>query len=282
IQGREKDLGGFKVSRYLPTIGTRMIGPFIFIDQMGPAKFAPGQGIDVRPHPHIGLSTFTYLFEGSIFHRDSLGTELEIYPGAVNWMTSGSGIAHSERTSPKARASGQGMHGLQTWVALPKDLEDQDPQFHHYAADSIPDVRSERRHIRVVVGSLAGKTSPVKAASETSFFEVRAASTDILDVGNLNQDLGVLVINGSVEVQGTLVHQGQLLKADSAKALVCIAKERAHYIILGGKPFPEERFIWWNFVSSSQEKIELAKIKWKEGLFPTVPGETESIPLPEK
>ena len=281
IDGRSRDLGGFNVIRFLPAPTERMIGPFIFVDQMGPVQFASGQGIDVRPHPHIGLATFTYLFEGSIFHKDSLGTEIEISPGAVNWMTSGHGIAHSERTAPARRKAPHRLYGLQSWVALPTPLEDQDPAFDHYPTESIPVLTNSCRNVRVVVGSLENKTSPVKTPWETFFFDITTNGPDVFDLPTSSSERGVLVLTGNLKVNDQTVSAGQLYKIEDNQTLVCEAKESTHYVVFGGKPFPDQRFIWWNFVSSSQEKIDLARKRWKEDLFPRVPGETERIPLPE-
>ncbi len=283
IAPRTVDLGDFAVRRALPSAQTRMVGPFIFFDHFGPAVFRSGQGIDVRPHPHIGLSTVTYLFDGEIVHRDSLGTAAPIRPGEINLMTAGRGIVHSERTGPELRATGSPIHGLQMWVALPAAKEEMEPGFAHHATSDFNTVTDNGTSVRVVIGDLYGARSPVATASETIFADVRlkAGSTLPLDAGH--EERALYILAGEVEIAGDRHGANRLLVLRPGDALSVRALADSHLVIVGGAPMDGPRHIWWNFVSSRKERIEQAKADWKAGHFQKVPGdEIEFIPLPEK
>ncbi len=281
IDPRAKDIG-IEVRRLLPWVKKRMVGPFIFLDHMGPSHLkAPGDHLDVRPHPHIGLSTLTYLFEGEIFHRDSLGYRQLIVPGEVNWMTAGKGISHSERERPEMRKVDRTVHGLQFWVALPKDLEDCDPSFTHYEQNEIPKEENSFHQVDIVAGSRHGKVSPLKALSPMTFQVIRAKSAGEYSYGEKDFELALYVVKGSVTIDGKeFTHEMITFKQGSTIKLS--HSQDALFAVVGGIPFPEKRFIWWNLVSSSEEKIEAAKEAWKNKNFPMVPDETEFIPLPEE
>jgi redox-sensitive bicupin YhaK (pirin superfamily) len=279
IAGRTRDLGGFSVARVLPAPQRRSLGPFVFFDEMGPADFAPGQGIDVRPHPHIGLATVTYLFAGGLGHRDSLGTVIDIAPGAVNWMTAGRGIVHSERTPPALRAAGHHMHGIQSWVALPVAHAEDAPAFVHHPADTLPVIDLPGGRATVIAGSMFGVTSPVQFPHPIIYAEVRLDAGARVDLPAAWGERGVYPVSGGGMIDGAALAAGSLavLGADDA---VLVAETPLHAMILGGAPFPEPRHIEWNFVSHSLDRIETAKADWQAGRFPQVPGETEFIPLP--
>jgi redox-sensitive bicupin YhaK (pirin superfamily) len=281
IAPRLRDLGGFSVRRVLPAPKHRMVGPFIFFDHMGPADFDPGGGIDVRPHPHINLATVTYLFEGEIFHRDSLGSAQAIRPGAINWMTAGQGIVHSERTPPEVREAGHRLHGLQIWVALPRAAEEVAPSFHHPPADSLPVFSDAGVEVRVLVGSAFGVTSPVAIASPLSYVEAALAPGAVLPLAPAFPERAVYLVEGAVEIGGTHFDAGQMiLLAPGDRELR--AGGACRLVVIAGEPLDEPRFIEWNFVSSSRERIEEAKRAWGERRFPLVPGDDkEFIPLPE-
>ena len=280
IEPATKDLGEFTVRRTLPDKHRQRVGPFIFFDHMGPAEFPPGFGVNVRSHPHIGLATITYLFEGEILHRDSLGCVQAIRPGEVNWMTAGKGIVHSEKASEELLASGQRLHGLQTWVALPMEKEESEPRFDHYSADGIPRVRRDGAEITIVIGSAYGESSPVETASETLYVEARLDSGASLELP-LAEEVAVYVVAGEIELDGQIVKEGVLaILADGATARIS-AQSQAHVMICGGDRLEGDRIIWWNFVSSSRERLEQAKRDWNEGRFAAVPGETDFIPLPK-
>jgi redox-sensitive bicupin YhaK (pirin superfamily) len=281
IVPRARDLGGFEVRRALPSVGRKMVGPFIFFDQMGPAEFILGQGIDVRPHPHIGLSTVTYLFDGEIFHRDSLGSALPIRPGAVNLMTAGKGIVHSERTAPELRAAPQRMFGIQTWVALPKTHEEVDPAFAHHAREHLPVVDGEGKRVRVIMGSLYGARSPVSFPHESIYAEAVLAPGAVLPLDDSHEERAVYVVSGEIDVAGDTFGSGRLLIFKPGDRISILANSQARLMVLGGEPMDGPRHIWWNFVHSSQERIDQAKADWKAGRFDSVPGEHEFIPLPE-
>ena len=283
IGGRERDLGGFVVRRVLPDHQTPMVGPFIFFDHLGPARFAPGAGIDVRPHPHIALATVTYLFEGSLRHRDSLGSVRDIQPGDVNWMSAGRGIVHSERTPAEARASGAPIHGIQSWVALPDGQEDVAPAFTHYPAQDLPQRRSDGIELAVIAGQAFGLTSPVATLWPTLYVDVcmRAAGTT-LDVPDDHAERAAYVAQGEIEVEGTRLGEGQMAVFAAGGRPRLTGVRAARVMLLGGAKFPTPRFIWWNFVASSHERIEAAKQRWLRQEFPGVPGETEFIPLPKQ
>jgi redox-sensitive bicupin YhaK (pirin superfamily) len=278
---RPRDLGGFEVRRVLPSPELRNVGPFVFFDQMGPAELAPGSGIDVRPHPHIGLATVTYLFDGTIVHRDSLGSVQSIEPGAVNWMTAGRGIVHSERSDNELRKQRQKLYGIQIWVALPKQYEETDPDFTHYAAEMLPQVQGEGKRIRVIVGSLFGKASPVKTFSKLFYADAILDSGASLLLDNEHQERGSYLLEGDVEIHGQRFEPGRLLVFSSGDEITINAMSVARLLLLGGEPLDGPRHVWWNFVSSSRERIEQAKRDWKSTRFAPVPGDPEFIPLPE-
>jgi len=282
IGGRERDLGGFVVRRVLPHEGRQMVGPFIFFDHLGPAQFAPGSGIDVRPHPHIALATVTYLFEGSLQHRDSLGSVRDIHPGDVNWMTAGRGIAHSERTPAAARASGSPVHGIQSWVALPDGHEDVDPEFAHYPANDLPQRSADGVELAVIAGQGYGMNSPVATLWPTLYVDARMRTDAALDMPDDHEERAVYVAQGELEVDGTLVAEGQMAVLGPEGRPRLRALRESRIMLLGGAKFPTPRYIWWNFVASSRERIEQAKERWRMQQFAAVPGETESIPLPKQ
>lgn len=275
---------GFKVRRVLPSVKRRMVGPFIFLDQMGPEILRDGRGLDVAPHPHIGLATVTYLFEGELLHRDSLGTVQPIRPGEVNWMTAGAGIAHSERTPSELRSAGSELFGIQSWVALPSQDEEAAPDFFHHDAASLPVVEGEGKRVRLIAGSLYGARSPVRTLSEMFYADATLAPDSVIDLPVEHEERAVYVVEGSIEVipERDVYVAGQLflLKPGAEVLLRCAAGKAARLMLLGGAPLEGKRHIWWNFVSSSPERIEQAKEDWREGRFSHVPGETERIPLP--
>ncbi len=282
IEGRPRDLGGFSVRRLLPASGRRTVGPFIFFDHMGPAGFAPGRGVDVRPHPHIGLATVTYLFDGALMHRDSLGSAQLIRPGDVNWMVAGRGIVHSERTPPALRAdpAGARLHGIQTWVALPRAVEQAEPSFTHHPAATLPEIRRNGCVLRLIAGSGWGERSPVAVSSPTVYAAAELAEGSALDLPNDAAERAVYVVDGAVEVAGRRCVEGELVETVAGPAVVR-ALATSRLVIAGGAPLDGPRHIWWNFVSSSPERIERAKEDWREQRFATVPGDAERIPLPE-
>jgi redox-sensitive bicupin YhaK (pirin superfamily) len=282
IVPRARDLGGFEVRRALPSARRQMVGPFIFFDQMGPAEFITGQGIDVRPHPHINLATVTYLFEGEIMHRDSLGTEQPIKPGAVNWMSAGHGIVHSERTAPERRANGQKLFGIQSWVALPRAAEESAPDFAHHDAQSLPFIEDRDKSLRLIVGSAFGKTSPVRTQSEIIYADIALEPGGSVPIDAIHEERGLYLVSGNVEIAGDRFGAGQLLVLRPGDPISVKAATPARFLLLGGAPMDGPRYIWWNFVSSRKERIEQAKAEWKSGRFDTVPGDAEEfIPLPE-
>lgn len=283
IDPRDRDLGGFTVRRLLPYAKRRMVGPFIFLDEMGPADFPAGHGMDVRPHPHIGLATVTYLFNGSIFHRDTLGSAQAITPGAVNWMTAGQGIAHSERTSPDARASGHHMHGLQSWVALPKEYEHCAPEFCHHSAASLPEFTRDGVQVKLIAGRAYGEEAPVKLLSPLFYAEIRMPAGRKLTLPAEYRERALYLITGALRVGGTAVAARTMPVFAPGETITLEALTDSHAMLLGGDPFGEPRYVWWNFVSSSQDAIEEAKRDWREGQrFGLVPGDdAERIPLPQ-
>jgi redox-sensitive bicupin YhaK (pirin superfamily) len=283
LDAHARDLGGFSVRRVLPSMARRLVGPFAFFDHMGPVTFAPGDGIDVRPHPHIGLATVTYLFEGEIVHRDTLGSVQAIRPGDINWMVAGRGIAHSERTAPERRASGARLHGLQLWVALPTSHEEDAPSFHHHPASTIPTLDVDGATVRVLAGSAYGATSPVETCSPLFYVDAKLASGRRLDVPTEHAQRAMYVVEGRVACDGVVAESGRMLVfARDAKASIEASRD-ARVVFVGGAPLDGERHIWWNFVSSSLARIETAKADWKAGRFGVVPGdEVEFIPLPER
>jgi redox-sensitive bicupin YhaK (pirin superfamily) len=278
---RPRDIGGFEVRRLLPSAERRSVGPFVFFDQMGPAALAPGQGIDVRPHPHIGLATVTYLFAGTIVHRDSLGSVQRIEPGAVNWMTAGRGIVHSERSDSELRKHRQQLYGIQIWVALPQQHEETAPDFTHYPAESLPVSEGEGKTVRVIAGSLFGKASPVKTLSNLFYGDAICQPGAVLALSNEQEERAVYLLEGKVDVAGEPFEPGRLLVFSRGDEIKVTALSAARILLFGGDPLDSPRHLWWNFVSSSQERIEQAKADWKAGRFPPVPGDSEFIPLPE-
>lgn len=281
IEERPADIGNFMVGRLLPFRGKRMVGPYIFVDHIGPADLKDYENLDVPSHPHIGLSTLTYLFEGSITHRDSLGTEMDIVPGAVNWMTAGKGVVHSERTPEQLRRSDKQLHGLQIWVAMPKEMEDIEPSFHHVEAQDIPYWEVGDVRFRLIAGEAFGYHSPVPVYSKQFFVEIHSDSRQRIDIGHeLFGEAGMYILEGGVESDGHEYGPRQILVAKEASLCAFVIKENTKIYIFGGEVFPEERFIYWNFVSSSREKIEAAKQRWAAQAFDPVPGETEFVPLP--
>lgn len=281
IVPRARDLGGFEVRRALPSARKQMIGPFIFFDQMGPAEFLTDQGIDVRPHPHIGLSTVTYLFSGEIYHRDSLGTELPIAPGAVNWMTAGKGIVHSERTSDETRKKGQNLFGIQTWVAMPKQCEEIDPDFEHQSAKALPILIDGGASTRVIIGDMYGQKSPVKTYSDMFYASAELQAGGVIPLDADYEERGVYIVSGEIEIAGDRFEGGRLLVFRPGDRITIRANKPSRLMLLGGEPMDGPRHIWWNFVSSSKERIDQAKEDWRQARFDTVPGdEEEFIPLP--
>ena len=279
IEPRTRDLGDLTVRRALPDKRRQRVGPFIFFDHMGPAEFPPGTGVNVRAHPHIGLATITYLFEGEILHRDSLGYVQPIRPGAVNWMTAGRGIVHSEKVTDEVLASGQRLHGLQTWVALPTEAEEIEPSFEHYPAGDIPCVDENGATIRVVLGSAFGVASPVTTQSETLYVEVILEPGQSVAIPDA-EELAVYVVEGSVAVNDQFVEAGVLAVLEQRVKGTVTAESVARIMFVGGDALDGERYIWWNFVSSSRARIEQAKQDWREQRFDSVPGERDFIPLP--
>ena len=283
IVPRSRDLGGFEVRRALPSAQRRMVGPFIFFDQMGPAEFLTGAGIDVRPHPHIGLSTVTYLFSGAIDHKDSLGTAMTITPGDVNWMTSGRGIVHSERTGPEEKAKPHELFGIQSWVALPRHMEETAPAFAHTGRKDLPMVRDTGAEVRVIAGEVYGARSPVVTATDMFYADVALAAGRAIPLDAGFEERAVYTLSGEVEIAGQGFGPGQLLVFKPGDRIMIRAARDARFLILGGEPMDGERYIWWNFVSSSRERIEQAKEDWRQRRFDIVPGdEADFIPLPDE
>lgn len=282
LKPKVKDLGdGFRVRRALPMISQRSVGPWVFFDHFGPVDYAPGQGMDVRPHPHIGIATVTYLFEGEIWHRDSLGNSSPIEPGAINLMVAGSGIVHSERTRDALRETGYSLHGLQLWLALPDHEEERDASFHHHPADSIPAEKLPNgAKVRVMIGSAFGLTSPVETFSETLYYEVDLPDGESLTLPAAKES-AIYVVEGEADVGGTISELFSLSVLNAGEHPVT-ARGRTRFAVVGGDPVGD-RHMKWNFVSSSQDRIREAAQQWRQGDFPTVPGdEADHIPLPEK
>lgn len=282
---RTRDLGdNFEVRRAIPTSQKRMVGPFVFLDQMGPHVFTAGHGLDVRPHPHIGLATVTYLFDGEIEHRDSVGSIQTIQPGAVNWMTAGSGIVHSERTGKALRQSGSSLEGLQCWVALPKKHEETDPGFVHVAANALPVIEGEGASAKIIAGSFFGKSSPVPTLSDLFYVDVQLAPQARLDVPAEYPEQAIYVVEGQLDLgRDGVFGAGQLLvlRANTAVTLRNSGTVTTRLMLLGGEPMDGSRYLVWNFVSSSIDRLEQAKEEWRLQRFAAVPGETEFIPLPD-
>jgi hypothetical protein len=288
IVPRERDLGdGFAVRRVLPFARRGMLGPFIFFDEMGPVIMPPGKGLDVRPHPHIGLATVTYLFDGEILHRDSLGTLQPIRPGAVNWMTAGRGIVHSERVTDTVRATGQRLHGIQTWIALPKAHERAEPAFFHHPAETLPERVADGTRLRVVAGTAFGMTAPAQVFSPLLYVALDMAAGAELDVPDEHAERALYPVSGAIEIEGTPCPPGAMQVFVPGRTVRVRAIEPTRALLLGGAPLDGPRHIWWNFVASDEAAIERAKANWRAypdaaGPFPPVPGDEEHIPLPEE
>ena len=280
IRPATKDLGEFTVRRALPDARRQRVGPFVFFDHIGPADLPPGTGVNVRAHPHIGLATITYLFAGEILHRDNLGYVQPIRAGAVNWMTAGRGIVHSEKVRDEVLESGQHLHGIQTWVALPIDQEEIDPRFEHYPADAIPGSSADGVEIRVIIGSAYGLTSPVRSESDTLYVELKLEQGASVALPAADE-LGVYVIAGQVDVNDEDLEERELCVLEEHATGTLRARTDAHVMLCGGGKLDGHRTVWWNFVSSSRERIEQAKRDWNEGRFDPIPGETDFIPLPD-
>ena len=281
IESRARDLGGFDVRRVLPAEAKRSVGPFVFFDHMGPVDFPPGKGIDVRPHPHIGLATVTYLFTGEILHRDSLGFVQPIHPGAVNLMTAGRGIVHSERTSVEALTRGRRLDGIQTWMALPDGHEEIDPAFVHYPANVLPVHEEHGLSVTVIAGEAFGLVSPVQMLLSTLYLDVRADAGAVMRVPDGVAERAIYVASGAVHIESSVVGAGTMaVLGNAGKPEVC-ADAAARFLVVGGAS-AGPRHVWWNFVASSPERIGAAKRRWAEGGFPRVPGDDEFIPLPDR
>ena len=281
IKPRLKDLGGFAVRRLLPAPAVRMIGPFIFFDHFGPATFPAGEGLDVRPHPHIGLATVTYLFEGVILHRDSLGTQQLIHPGDVNWMTAGRGIVHSERTPVELRPAGPPLHGLQTWVALPQAFEETTPAFFHHPAASLPTIEQPGVTMRVIAGHAFGQRSPVETFSDMLYVAVTMNAGSRFTLPAEHMERGIYLVEGDVAVDGEALAAQHLAALAEGMDMEVRARTGSRLVLLGGEKADGYRFAWWNFVSSSRARIEQAKIDWREQRMGKVPDDDELIPLPD-
>lgn len=287
IVPRARDLGGFEVRRALPAPKRQMVGPFIFFDQMGPAEFLTDQGIDVRPHPHIGLATVTYLYQGEFQHRDSLGTNQMIYPGEVNWMIAGNGVTHSERTSDETRQGRSSLYGIQTWVALPEEAEEMPAGFEHHKEAALPMLENDGVTLRLIIGSAYGERAPTKTFTEMFYADVQMRPGAKIPLPDDHEDRGVYVVDGEIEVAGDRFEAGRMMVFRPGDKITLTAGERgARLMLLGGETLNGPRHIWWNFVASSQDKIDAAKVAWAagdwaHGRFQLPPGDTEEfIPLP--
>lgn len=280
IEPRNKDLMGMPVGRVLPWSKKRMVGPFIFLDHMGPVHFDKTQKMNINPHPHIGLSTLTYLFKGRIHHRDSLGSSIVIVPGEVNWMTAGSGISHSEKTPEDDLGHETDVHGLQFWVALPDELEDMDPSFFNYKNNQIPKVEKSDVDITVVVGECLGQKSPVKAFSPMIFLDIKAKEDYLFSYEAPEFEVALYLINGEVTLGENHYSNHEMIVLEPGSSIKAKMSKGTHCVLVGGKSFPHPKFIWWNFVSSSKEKMNLARDRWNAGNFPQVPGDSNIILAP--
>lgn len=281
VEGAEKDLGGgFKVTRLLPAAACRTVGPFVFLDHFGPVVRQAEQNFDVRPHPHIGLATVTYLFEGAMLHRDSVGSVQQIEPGAVNWMTAGRGIVHSERAPDNVRHAAQRMHGLQMWVGLPKDLEECEPSFSHTPAHALPELTIDGCVVRVLVGTAFGRNSPVRPVSETLYVHIRLGPGSRLELPCLAPEMAIYPVDGPVRVAGLDIAPRTLVVADPGGGTLLEATGPAHVVLVGGAALDGPRHLSWNFVSHSRERLAQAARDWEQRRFPGIEGETEFIPLP--
>lgn len=282
VEPRVHDLGGFEVRRAVPTLQARSVGPFVFVDHIGPAVFEQGMAIDVRPHPHIGLATVTFLWAGELHHKDTLGNAQDIAPGDVNWMTAGRGIAHSERTPQRLRGNTWDMHGMQTWVALPKDHEDTAPSFHHHPAATLPQRKADGAWLRVIAGRGFGMESPVKVLADTFNVAIDLDADAELDIDPAPVERALYVLEGRVQLDGNDLPDKHLVLLDRGGSPRLRALTPVKAMLFGGEPLDGRRHVWWNFVSSSRERIEQAKQDWREGRFGSIPGDSEEfIPLPE-
>ena len=282
VAPRVHDIGNLLVRRAVPSIQARSVGPFVFVDHIGPAVFEPGVGIDVRPHPHIGLATVTFLWSGTIRHRDTLGSLQDIQPGDVNWMTAGRGIAHSERTPSELRDGGQPLHGMQTWVALPKPHEETAPEFHHHAAHTLPRLQRGGAALQVIAGRAFGEESPVRVFADTLNVAIDLVPDASIALEATHPERAIYVLEGDAQLDGADIPGRHLVIPDPGSPAVLRAKTPVKAMLFGGEPLDAPRHLWWNFVSSSKERIEQAKDDWLQGRFGTIPGETGFIPLPEK
>ena len=283
LDGKVHDLGdGFNVRRILPHIQARHVGPFVFFDHMGPVQFAPGRGIDVRPHPHIGLATVTYLFDGAIRHRDNLGSVQDIRPGDVNWMTAGRGIVHSERTPDAERAAGHAVHGIQIWVALPREAEEVAPEFHHHPAATLPVIEGDGVHLRLVVGDALGLRSPVRVFAPMFYLAAEFSAGGYFTLPAEYPERAVYALDAPLALDGAILQAGQMAVLAPGHPVEITASQPARAVFFGGAPLDGERHLYWNFVSSSRERIEQAKQDWVAQRFARISGETEFIPLPSK
>ncbi len=281
VPERAADIGNFMVGRLLPFRQKRSVGPFVFIDHMGPAKMGAGKNLDVLPHPHIGLSTLTFLFEGAIMHRDTIGSEIEIRPGEVNWMTAGKGVVHSERTPDYLRLAEKTLHGLQIWVALPLELEETEPSFAHIDASDIPSWESDGLSIKLIAGEALGRKSPVPVHSPLYFIEIKSMKTQTVRLGDeLYGESGLYILEGVVRSEGHSFEAKQLLVAKDSKMCSFEIEAGSSVYLFGGEPFPEERYIDWNWVSSRKERLVQAREDWINGRFPLPEGESEFVPYP--
>lgn len=282
IEARPRDLGGFAVRRSLPSPARRLVGPFIFFDHMGPVDFAPGQGIDVRPHPHIALATITYLLAGEFVHRDSLGSEQPIRPGDVNWMVAGRGVVHSERTAPEVRARGARMHGIQTWVALPQRDEEIEPRFEHHPRNTVPIVNRPGAELHVIAGTAYGAKAPTGVLGPTLYVHAELDAGATLPVDEEHEERAVYVVDGAIDCDGKRFGEGAMVVLHPRAHVIVKAIGKTNLMLIGGAPIDVARHIFWNFVASSNERLERAKADWREGRFPKIPGDdVEFIPLPE-
>ena len=281
IAPRLRDIGDFAVRRILPFAKRRMVGPFIFLDEMGPVALPAGRGLDVAPHPHIGLATVTYLFAGEIEHRDSLGSVQAIRPGAVNWMTAGRGIVHSERSDAAQRAEASNLHGLQSWIALPLEHEEAAPGFSHHAAEELPVIEGEGSWMRLIAGRAYGETAPVQVFSDLFYLHAELQAGARVALPQEHAERALYVVSGSVDLEGRVLDAGVMAVVKPGAAATLTARSESRLMLLGGAPLEGRRHIWWNFVASTPERIEEAKADWRAGRFAGVPGDDDFIPLPQ-
>ncbi|AXT59485.1 pirin family protein [Aquimarina sp. AD10] len=283
IEERSRDIGDFLVGRLIPFRKKRMVGPFIFIDHMGPTTIKKGHYMDVDQHPHIGLSTLTYMLDGELMHEDSIGTHQRISPGSVNWMVAGKGVTHTERTPNDLRDGSEFIaHGYQIWVALPKELEDIAPEFHHINASDLPSWKDKETTFRLIAGTGYGKTSPLPVHSELFMIEIKSKTAYELEIkGQLRGEIGICIVKGAIIACNDRIENGNMLVSKTEDSCAITLEPNTHILLFGGVPFPEERHIYWNFVSTSKDKIETAKQRWKNHEFPIVKGDDTYVPLPE-